>query len=120
MANDESYDDMLRRLRRMIAEGKGDSEEADALRDVMDVAWMAERKRKNKKMDENSCCETCRFWAEDGATGDCRLNPPVIITRMEVLNGEIKDQAIRDSVFYSTRWPITCCDDWCGKFEQKR
>ena len=35
------YESMLKDLHRLIAEGKGDSDEADALREAMDVPWRA-------------------------------------------------------------------------------
>lgn len=70
-------------------------------------------------MPSDERCENCRFWKrhDDDTTGDCRRAPPVVTLRENT--AAIDEIDPPGDVYYWSRWPATCNDDWCGEYQPK-
>lgn len=65
-------------------------------------------------------CKTCAHWhpwngylvaTGDWHTGDCRFNPPQLVT-LDTLGGDAE-------VEHTERWPDMSPDQWCGQYQPK-
>jgi len=65
-------------------------------------------------------CESCKFWNsttkvdDEFMIGECRKNPPKLMTRMLEKQSQISDP--EDAAWLSTSFPVTAEDSWCGKW----
>lgn len=53
--------------------------------------------------NEKRLCKNCDYWAHVGSYGQCRRDPPKIISKSQP----------NDVTGY---WPQTQNDEWCGEF----
>jgi hypothetical protein len=81
-------------------------------------------------------CNRCRFWQEhmplrdpndeDWGFGECRRNPPVLISCLVGLQvdrprfGQQTDLDVDPlNLSAATRFPVSTATDWCGRFSQR-
>lgn len=67
---------------------------------------MSINNRSQKMRSKNWICSNCIHWKHDPSKyGECKINPPIPIPVNNSNNAN-----------YTTAWPITHSNDWCGKF----